>query len=158
MSRMDTSYLRQALSLASEYSAGGLNGPFGAVVVRKGVVVGRGWNRVVETGDPTAHAEILALRDAGATLGTHLLSDCTLYSSCEPCPMCLAAVYWARIERIVYAATAEDAAEAGFDDAGIGREVALPRGERTVEEIQALGEEGREVLESWSRNPKRVQY
>ena len=120
MSR-DTDFLREALRLAAESSASGVNGPFGAVIVRNGVVVGRGWNRVVEEADPTAHAEILAIRDAARELGSHVLADCVLYASCEPCPMCMAAVYWARIGRVVYAAGAEDAAEAGFDDSAIDR-------------------------------------
>jgi len=154
----DTGFLREALRLAAENSASGVNGPFGAVVVREGAVVGRGWNRVVEDADPTAHAEILAIRDAARELGTHVLADCVLYASCQPCPMCMAAVYWARIGRVIYAAGAEDAAQAGFDDSAIAGDLARPLGEREVEEVQALREEGREVLRAWVRNPSRIPY
>jgi len=126
--------------------------------VRNGEVVGKGWNRVVELSDPTAHAEILAIRDACRRLRTHDLSDCVLYASCEPCPMCLSTIYWARIARVVFASTSEDAAAVGFDDARIREEVCRGWSERDVEGIQNFREEARAVLESWSQNPRKLPY
>jgi guanine deaminase len=151
----DASLLREAIRLAGLHSASGRNGPFGAVVARRGEVVGEGWNRVVELGDPTAHAEILALRDAAARLGTHVLEECVLYSSCEPCPMCLAAAYWARIPRVVFAASREDAARAGFDDDDLYGEMARAWGRRRTLGEQLLGAEGRAVLEAWRGNSRK---
>jgi len=135
-----------------------MNGPFGAVVVREGQLVGEGWNRVVETSDPTAHAEILAIRDAARTLGTHDLSDCILYASCEPCPMCLSAIYWAHIREIHFAASKEDASAAGFDDALILSELEKGWEGRSLPAHQALVREGAEVLREWMQNPRKVQY
>ena len=154
----DRAFLRRAIELAEIHSKAGLNGPFGAVVVRGGEIVGEGWNRVVEAADPTAHAEMEAIREAARTLGTHDLNDCSLYCSCEPCPMCLSAVYWARIQRVVYAASVEDAAEAGFDDARILTELARGWPDRKVEAVQGLRDEGRTVLRAWAQNPRRVEY
>lgn len=154
----DLALLREAIRLAGAHSASGLNGPFGAVVARGGEVVGEGWNRVVETGDPTAHAEVLAIRDAASRLGTHVLDGCVLYSSCEPCPMCLAAAYWARIPRVVFAASRDDASRAGFDDADLYREMSVGWGERRILGEQLLAGEGRIVLEVWRGNSGRVEY
>ena len=154
----DLTFLEEAIKLAREYSADGRGGPFGAVVVQDGKVMGRGWNQVVEARDPTAHAEILAIRDAALRMGNHVLSGCTIYCSCEPCPMCMAAIYWARIADVVYAATASDARAAGFDDDHIAQELVLPPHERTIPVRQALREEGKAVLEAWQKNPKRREY
>ncbi len=154
----DLNHLRRAIELARSHSQKGEGGPFGAVVVRDCEVVGEGWNRVVEKHDPTAHAEVLAIRDAAGALDTHVLDDCTIYCSCEPCPMCLSAIYWARIPRIVFAASGEDARAAGFDDTSIASEVTQKWEARTVNAKQALAQEGREVLENWIRNPDRVEY
>ncbi len=151
-------FLSRALELARTHSRSGVNGPFGAVVVRGGEIVGEGWNRVVETSDPTAHAEILAIREAARTLGLHDLSGSVIYSSCEPCPMCLSAIYWAHIQELHFAATQIDAAAAGFDDALILSELAKGWEERSVPAHQALAREGAEVLEEWTRNPRRVPY
>jgi tRNA(Arg) A34 adenosine deaminase TadA len=158
MAMSDHFHLRRAIELALEHSRDGSAGPFGALVVHKGEVVGEGWNSVVETHDPTAHAEVLAIREAAKRLGTHVLEDCTIYSSCEPCPMCLSAIYWARIGRVVYAASGDDAKAAGFDDTIIARELNLAWGERSIEVRQALEEEGREVLDLWRRNPLKRGY
>jgi len=155
---MDEALLRRAIELARSRSAAGVNGPFGAVVARGPEVVGEGWNRVVELGDPTAHAEVLAIRDAAARLGTHVLSDCVLYASCEPCPMCLAAAYWARIPRVVFAASTEDAAAAGFDDEAIYGEMARAWGARRARGVQLLRAEGRAVLDAWHGNARRRDY
>lgn len=154
----DEALLRRAISLAASHSAAGDHGPFGAVVARGGEVVGEGWNRVVASGDPTAHAEVVAIRDACARLGTHVLDGLTLYASCEPCPLCLAAAYWARISRVVYAATRADAARAGFDDERIYREMALGWGDREAQGEHLLAEEGRAVLEAWLANERRIPY
>jgi len=151
-------FLRQAIRLAWDHSREGRGGPFGAVVVRGDEVVGTGWNQVVEGTDPTAHAEILAIRDAALNLETHVLDDCVIYCSCEPCPMCLSAVYWARIPRVVYASTGEDARVAGFDDALIARELKTDWADRTLQSHQALREEGKKVLEEWAKDPDRKQY
>ena len=118
-------------------------------VVKDGQVIGRGWNCVTSTRDPTAHAEVMAIRDACNHLGTFDLSGCEIYSSCEPCPMCLAAIYWARIDTVYYAATREDAAAAGFDDAFIYDEVARDPGGRTIAHHQLTRSSAHEVLLSW---------
>lgn len=154
----DEEYLQQAIQLAAEHSDDGRNGPFGAVIVRNGEVVGKGWNRVVELSDPTAHAEILAIRDACRRLRTHHLGDCVLYASCEPCPMCLSAIYWARIPRVVFAASAEEARAVGFDDARIRDELCRDWGEREIEGIREASEEAREILEAWMENPLKLKY
>jgi len=154
----DLTFLRQAIQLAREHSQSGKGGPFGAVVVREEKVVGRGWNQVVEDRDPTAHAEVLAIRDAARRLGTHILDDCTIYCSCEPCPMCLGAVYWSRIPRVVFAGGEEDAKTAGFDDTVIASELKLGWEDRSIRSRQALKEEGKKVLEEWARDPDRVEY
>jgi len=154
----DQSLIGEAVNLALVHSAGGRNGPFGSVIARDGKVVGRGWNRVVETRDPTAHAEILAIRDAARRLDTHVLDGCTIYCSCEPCPMCLSAIYWARIGRVVYASTQEDARAAGFDDSHILGEVSAPWPERAVTSVRLPLQEAQDVLRTWRENPDRVEY
>ena len=154
----DLTFLRQAIRLAKEHSLAGEGGPFGAVVVLEEKVVGQGWNRVVEDRDPTAHAEVLAIRDAARRLGTHLLADCAIYCSCEPCPMCLAAIYWARIPKVVFAGGEEDARAAGFDDGLIAHELSLGWEERALESRQLTREEGKAVLEEWVQDPDRRRY
>ena len=151
-------FMRRAIRLSREKMAAGLGGPFGAVVVHQGRVVGEGWNQVTSTLDPTAHAEIVALRAACRSLGRFELRGCVLYSSCEPCPMCLAAAYWARIDRYVYANTQADAAAIGFDDAVLYRELALPIGARSLKAAQALRDEARTVFDAWLAKPDRVPY
>lgn len=133
-------------------------GPFGAVVVRGDRIVGRGRNRVVPAADPTAHAEVEAIRAACRALGTHVLDGCTLYASCEPCPMCLGAALWARVERVRYLATSADAAAAGFDDAAFYLELTLPRGERRLplERVDTRG--ATEPFERWSARPDHARY
>lgn len=152
-------HLRRALDLASEHSAGGRCGPFGAVVVRDGEVLGEGWNQVLDSSDPTAHAEVVAIRAACARLATHDLAGATLYCSCEPCPMCLGALLWARIGRVVFAAGQEDAAAAGFDDKAFYEEASLPWGDRgAVTFEQQEREAGVAVLEAWGALPHREIY
>lgn len=158
MTVMDEDFIMKAIRLAAGKSAEGTCGPFGAVVVRDGRVVGEGWNRVVETSDPTAHAEIVAIRAACRTLGTHQLNGCVLYCSCEPCPMCLSAIYWARLDTVYYACSSADAAAAGFDDSIIYTEIALPAGRRALRMTQLCRTEGSAVFRDWLSNPNRKPY
>jgi len=149
--------LRKAIALAVE-SAGTDGGPFGAVVARGDEVIATGTNRVTSSGDPTAHAEIVAIRRAAEALGTHDLSGCILYASTEPCPMCLAATWWARIGEIVFAADRDAAARAGFDDAAIYKEVASDREVRSIPCVQHLADEGEAPFRAWAANPARQPY
>lgn len=153
----DAGHLREALTLAVE-SASTEGGPFGAVVALEGHVVGRGTNRVVAEGDPTLHAEVVAIRAACRRVGRHDLSGAVLYASCEPCPMCFGAAWWARVDRIVHAASRADAASAGFDDAAIYADVALPAEQRRLDTVQLLAEEGWRPFAAWEANPGRVPY
>lgn len=150
-------YLREAIRTAEESVAGG-GGPFGAVIVKDGEVIARAANRVTLDHDPTAHAEVRAIREACARLGTHDLTGAVLYSSCEPCPMCLGAIYWAHIGRVVYAASKEDAAAAGFDDAFIYRELEKAAGERNLPAVQQLPEEGKRPFRLWLEKDDRATY
>jgi tRNA(Arg) A34 adenosine deaminase TadA len=156
--RDDEALLREAIRLARARMLAGRGGPFGAVVARNGIILAKGWNRVTTGLDPSAHAEIVAIRRACRRLGSFHLDGCVLYASCEPCPMCLAAAYWARLERITWAASRADAAAGGFDDALIYREVALPVAERTLPCTQMLRDEGASVFSDWLAKPDRVPY
>jgi guanine deaminase len=155
---LDTPFLREAIRLARVRMLQGRAGPFGAVIARDGVIVARGWNAVTSSLDPTAHAEIVAIRRACRRLGTFSLAGCVLYASCEPCPMCLAAAYWARVDRLVYAASRDDAARAGFDDAFIYDQVPLPAAERSLPTAQVLRSEATAVFDDWLAKPDRVPY
>jgi len=154
----DERFMRRAIELSRTKMREGEGGPFGAVVVVDGRIVGEGWNQVTSHNDPTSHAEVVAIREACRTLGRFSLEGGVLYSSCEPCPMCLAAVYWARLSRLVYANTMEDAARIGFDDAELYREVSLARDDRTLPAACILREEALAVFEEWERKPDRVEY
>jgi guanine deaminase len=153
----DAEFLQLAVELA-ERSVNDGGGPFGAVVVRDGAVVGEGRNRVTLWSDPTAHAEIVAIRDACRLLATFELSRCVLYASCEPCPMCLAASYWARVEAVVFAATRADAAAAGFDDERIYRELASPIESRSLPFRHVAHQSAVEPFELWKRKTDRIDY
>ena len=155
---MKSEFLRAAIRLARDKMRRGDGGPFGALVVRRGRIVGRGWNRVTSANDPTAHAEVTAIRDACRRLKTFRLDDCELYASCEPCPMCLAAIYWARIGKIFYAGARRDAAAIGFDDDSIGREMAQPNSRRKIFMRQFLRCEALKVFEEWQDKPDKVHY
>ncbi|MFO0877874.1 MAG: nucleoside deaminase [Gemmataceae bacterium] len=155
---MNPACLREAIRLSIEKMEANAGGPFGAVIVHNGEVVGRGWNQVTSTNDPTAHAEVVAIRDACSRLKTFSLAGCEIYSSCEPCPLCLAAIYWARLDRILYAATCDDAAAAGFDDRNFYREVSKPADERSSPMVQALRDEAVVVLRAWVKNEDRIGY
>jgi tRNA(Arg) A34 adenosine deaminase TadA len=155
---MKTEFMREAIRLARLHMRAGHGGPFGAVVVRRGVIVGRGWNRVTSANDPTAHAEVVAIRAACRRLRTFKLDDCELYTSCEPCPMCLAAIYWARLRRVYYANTRRDAARIQFDDEFLYREVARPVSRRSLPMRQLLRNEALAVFTEWAAKPDKVRY
>jgi tRNA(Arg) A34 adenosine deaminase TadA len=155
---MNLDFLREAIRLSVEKAGADGGGPFGAVVVRDGRIIGRGWNRVTSTNDPTAHAEVVAIRDACSLLRAFSLAGCEIYASCEPCPLCLAAIYWSRLDRIYYAATCADAAAAGFDDQTLYRELALPATERSIPAAQALREEACLAFASWLAKEDRIRY
>lgn len=154
----DNKFLRMAIALAREGMEGGNGGPFGAIVVKQGEVIGRGFNRVLSGNDPTAHAEITAIRDACRKLDSFQLDGCTLYTSCEPCPMCLGAIYWARPERMVYACSRHDAASVGFDDHFIYEEISLPPEKRQLDSEQLLNEEALEIMKLWQTKADKVNY
>lgn len=151
-------FMRRAIALSREKMNADEGGPFAAVVVRDGEVIGEGWNRVTSTNDPTAHAEICAIREACARVGDFSLEGAVIYSSCEPCPMCLAAIYWARIERLFYANTTEDAARIDFDDAFLYREIVLDEAHRSLPSERLLGEAAAAVFDEWSTKPDRIRY
>ncbi len=151
-------FMRRAIALALEGVRTNQGGPFGAVVVKSGVVGGEGCNRVLATNDPTAHAEIEAIHAACAKLGTFELRGCEIYTSCEPCPMCLAAAYWARIERKHFGCERADAARAGFDDSLLYDEVAKSPAERTLPLLQSLRDEALATFEAWIDKPDRRSY
>ena len=155
---MNGKFMREAIRLSIQMMRRGKGGPFGAVVVRKGRVVGRGSNQVTSANDPTAHAEIVAIREACKRLKTFQLDDCDLYTSCEPCPMCLSAIYWARLGNVFYGNTRQDAARIDFDDDFIYREVALPIGKRTLKMKQLLHDEALAAFAEWQRKTDKVLY
>ncbi len=143
--------MAKAIELSLENVRTGRGGPFGAVVAKAGAIIASGANLVVSAGDPTAHAEIVAIRNACKALGDFQLTGCELYSSCEPCPMCLGAIYWARPERFFFAGTRQDAAAAGFDDSFIYEQIAMPAGERAIPAFQLMREKALEAFELWKR-------
>ena len=154
----DAEYMRIAIQLAKDGVAEGLGGPFGAIVVKDGQIIGKGQNRVIANNDPTAHAEVSAIRDACAHLEHFQLEGCTIYTSCEPCPMCLGAIYWARPARIVYACSREDAASVGFDDEFIYKELDMPLNERKIPVSQLLKDEAFEAMKAWENKTDKTQY
>ncbi len=151
-------YMRQAIALSRQHMRAGHGGPFGAVVVMNGKVIGEGWNQVTSSNDPTAHAEVVAIRAACKQLGRFDLRGSTLYTSCEPCPMCLASTYWARIDKVYYANTQADAAAIDFDDAFLYRELALPMDKRSLPCQPLLREEAITVFDEWRSLPDKVPY
>lgn len=151
-------FMRRAIELSREHMEAGHGGPFGAVVVKDGVIVGEGWNQVTSANDPTAHAEVMAIRAAGQNLGTHDLSGAVIYTSCEPCPMCLAAIYWARLGCIYYANSRDDAAAIGFADSHLYEEIATPLERRSIRMVCMMGEEAFRVLDSWLAKPDKRPY
>ena len=158
MSQEQIELMEEAVALSRRTMETNTGGPFGAVVVKDGVVVGKGWNRVTSDNDPTAHAEVSAIRDACRNLDTYTLDGCEIYTSCEPCPMCLAAIMWARLDRIFYANTREDAAAIGFDDDMIYREIPLHPADRTVPAEQLDSPSARAVFGEWADKPDKIPY
>lgn len=158
MINTDQQFLQQAIDLAQNNAASANGGPFGAVIVKDGEIIARASNSVTPDCDPTAHAEVNAIRAACKALRTFDLSGCVLYTSCEPCPMCLSASYWAHISRIVYGADRKDAAKAGFDDDFIYREIPLPIQERSIQMSRLLAAESFEPFAQWLANDKKIAY
>jgi guanine deaminase len=158
MTELDESYMARAIELARQGMESNDGGPFGCVIVKDGEVIGEGNNRVTSSNDPTAHAEIIAIRQACLRLGNFQLDGCTIYTSCEPCPMCLGAIYWARPERVYFACTREDAAKIGFDDDFIYNELDRPVNERQMPLVGLMREQALEVFRSWATKPDKVEY
>ncbi|HEV2209590.1 MAG TPA: nucleoside deaminase [Verrucomicrobiae bacterium] len=155
---MNQRFMREAIRLSFQMMRRDKGGPFGAIVVRKGRIVGRGWNQVTSANDPTAHAEIIAIREACRRLKTFRLDQCELYTSCEPCPMCLAGIYWARISKVYYGNTRADAARIAFDDDYISRQIALPMGRRKLPMKQLLRREAHKAFREWQAKPDKITY
>ncbi len=155
---MQQEFMARAVELGRIHMQSGDGGPFGAVVVKGREIIAEGYNEVVSHKDPTAHAEIVALRRAALELDTYRLEGCEIYTSCEPCPMCLAAIYWSRIARVWFAATAEDAGEIGFDDKDLYEELRRPRAERRIPSRQLLREQALAVMGEWRVKADRVVY
>ena len=154
----DELFMKEAIRLARQGMLANKGWPFGAVIVRNGQIIGRGYNRVISDNDPTAHAEIIAIREACRHLDSHQLKDCTVYASCAPCPMCLGALYWARPARVVYAADAQAAANAGFDDQLIYEELKKPAAERRLPMEKMMADEGNKLFIEWRNKPDKIQY
>jgi tRNA(Arg) A34 adenosine deaminase TadA len=154
----DRVHLARAVELSREHMEIGAGGPFGSVVVRDGAVIGEGWNQVTSTNDPTAHAEVVAIRRACHAIGSFSLQGATLYASCEPCPMCLASAYWARVSRIVFANTREEAAAIGFDDQLLYDEIPKPIEERLIPTLHVPCEEAKAVFRAWLTKADKIAY
>lgn len=151
-------FLREAIRLSIENVESGRGGPFGAVVVYQGEIIGRGSNLVTATNDPTAHAEVVAIRNACQHRSNFVLDNCEIYTSCEPCPLCLAAIYWSRIAKIYFAATCDDAAAAGFDDRVFYEELAKPLSARQIPATHALRDEAVLAFATWGQSNQRIEY
>jgi guanine deaminase len=154
----DESFMREAIRLSFETMRSNTGGPFGAVVVKNGKIIARGFNRVLETNDPTAHAEVVAIREACKALNDFQLSGCTIYTSCEPCPMCLAAIYWARPDKVYFGNTKKDAADIEFDDQFIYDEIERTFSERKIPMIPLLRDEALKAFEEWYKKLDRKRY
>jgi len=155
---MSNPFMARAIQLSMDNVQSGRGGPFGAVVVKGNAILGEGANQVTSTKDPTAHAEVIAIRDACRKLGTFELAGCEIYSSCEPCPMCLGAIYWARLSRIYYANADEDASRIGFDDSLIYRELSQPRSQRKIPMVQMMRTEALAAFRAWENKPDKIDY
>ena len=151
-------FMREAIRLSIENVESGNGGPFGVVIVKDGKIIAKGVNKVTSTNDPTAHAEVVAIRNACKELGSFQLDGCEIYTSCEPCPMCLAAIYWARIKKVYYANTRKDAARIAFDDDLIYRELAQPVSRRKVPMKQLLRPEALKVFAEWKTKADKIHY
>jgi guanine deaminase len=158
MTEQDEQFMRRAIEIAQNGIDANTGGPFGSVVVKDGRIIGEGCNRVTSDNDPTAHAEIVAIRAACEDLGSFQLEGCAIYTSCEPCPMCLGAIYWARPERVFFAGTRDDAADAGFDDEMIYEEIAKGLGERRLPIVNLLRSEAQALFENWKNKEDKTEY
>jgi tRNA(Arg) A34 adenosine deaminase TadA len=158
MTDIDLQFMKRAIELAQNGIDANSGGPFGCVVVKNGEIIGEGSNCVTSTNDPTAHAEVIAIRNACAKLGNFQLDECVIYTSCEPCPMCLGAIYWARPEKVFYACTREDAARIGFDDQFIYDELEKPFDERKIKLVNIFRDEADAVFEKWVRKIDKIEY
>ncbi len=158
MNELDKKFMARAIELAKEGMNNNAGGPFGAVVVKDGKIVGEGYNKVTSTNDPTAHAEVTAIRNACANLGTFQLDDCTIYTSCEPCPMCLGAIYWARPKMVFMGCTREDAADIGFDDQFIYDEIEREIDDRKIKIVRLMRNEALTAFQAWSDKMDRTEY
>jgi len=150
--------MERAIALSIENVRSGSGGPFAALIVRDGSILASGTNRVTTMLDPTAHAEVVAIRAACQALSSIQLSDCEMYTTCEPCPMCMGAIYWARLARVYYANTRDDAARAGFDDSLIYAQLVLSPGDRTISMVQLMREQAQEAFREWEKSPLKVRY
>jgi guanine deaminase len=155
---MDNPFMARAIQLSIDNVHSGRGGPFGAVVVKDGNLIAEAANQVTSTKDPTAHAEVLAIRAACGKLGVFDLQGCEIYTSCEPCPMCLGAIYWARLSRVFFASVAADASQIGFDDSLIYREIARPHSQRTIPMVQIMREEALAAFRAWEEKPNKIVY
>lgn len=155
---MHNPFMARAIQLSIENVHSGRGGPFGAVIVKNGNLIAEAANQVTSTKDPTAHAEILAIRQACVKLGAFDLQGCEIYTSCEPCPMCLGAIYWARISRVYFAGAAADASRIGFDDSLIYREMSQPHAQRAIPMIQMMREEALAAFHAWEKKPNKTVY
>jgi tRNA(Arg) A34 adenosine deaminase TadA len=155
---MDSPFMARAIQLSIENVRSGRGGPFGAVVVHEDKVIAEGVNQVTARNDPTAHAEVLAIRQACEKLGRFELKGCQLYASCEPCPMCMGAIYWARLSCVYFANFASDASKVGFDDSAIYREISQPHVQREIPMIQMMREEALAAFRAWEAKPDKLRY
>lgn len=151
-------FMREAIQLSIDSMRAGNGGPFGAVIVKDGKVIAQGFNKVTSTNDPTAHAEVVAIREACKVLGSFQLAGCEIYTSCEPCPMCLGAIYWARPDKMYFANTKTDAAAIGFDDQFIYEEIELNYNERQLPTEQMLNEEALVAFKEWEQKSDKIEY
>ncbi len=158
MTEQDEKFMRRAIELAQNGIDSNSGGPFGALVVKNGEIISEGCNSVTSTNDPTAHAEVVAIRNACEKLGSFQLDGCTLYTSCEPCPMCLGAIYWARPAQVFFACTREDAANIGFDDQFIYDEIERPIEDRHIKSVNFLRDAGLTVFENWANKQDKKEY
>ena len=158
MDKLKHQFMQKAIALSQESVRLGKGGPFGAIIVKEGKIIAQGQNQVTSTNDPTAHAEIVAIREACRILETFQLQGCELYTSCEPCPMCLGAIYWARLHKVYYANTKVDAAQIGFDDQFIYEELQLPLAQRHLPMIQLMSNEASIAFQEWIEKTDKVEY
>ncbi|HET8838919.1 MAG TPA: nucleoside deaminase [Flavobacteriaceae bacterium] len=158
ISETDKNFIQKAIELSKQGMDSHAGGPFGAIVVKDNEIIAEGFNQVTSKNDPTAHAEMVAIREACKKLGTFQLHDCIIYTSCEPCPMCLGAIYWARPKAVFYACTKEDAAEIGFDDHFIYEELEKPTDERRIKFLNIARENAKEVFDQWKNKEGKKEY